>query len=391
VDRSRKLQKGETCKPGRGPQWFYIALSVAILFLIGRVLAVTGLSTAAPATGGSVIELGAIFIVGLIAASSTCLAATGGLLLALSAQWSEGHPEASHWQKLRPLVFFNVGRILGYFVLGGIVGIIGKALIPSTAATGVFTVIIAIVMVILGLNILHFLPKRYCRIPVPNSWRMKIHRLTKSDHTLAPLLLGGLTFFLPCGFTQSMQLLALSSGSFFAGSLIMTAFALGTLPALLGISFASSFAGGKLGKMFFTFAGTASVLLGLLNLQSGLILTGIDPLGPVERLFTRTEASSEGVSIASDGQQVVTLQVTEYGYTPNHFTIQPGKSTWIYAYAPKNISNCASMLTVPSLNVSTSIKQGPNWLYVGSPTKSFLLTCSMGMFKATVDIATAAS
>ncbi|HCB52054.1 TPA: hypothetical protein DEP21_05855 [Patescibacteria group bacterium] len=46
---------------------------------------------------------------------------------------------------------------------------------------------------------------------------------------------GVLTFFLPCGFTLAMQILAISSGNFWMGGLIMGFFALGTLPGLLGI------------------------------------------------------------------------------------------------------------------------------------------------------------
>ncbi|MBP6911491.1 sulfite exporter TauE/SafE family protein [Patescibacteria group bacterium] len=44
------------------------------------------------------------------------------------------------------------------------------------------------------------------------------------------------TFFLPCGFTQSMQVYTLSTGSFLAGGLTMLSFALGTLPMLLLLS-----------------------------------------------------------------------------------------------------------------------------------------------------------
>lgn len=44
------------------------------------------------------------------------------------------------------------------------------------------------------------------------------------------ILLGALTFFLPCGFTQAMQLYAISSGNFISGALIMSLFAIGTKP-----------------------------------------------------------------------------------------------------------------------------------------------------------------
>ena len=58
-------------------------------------------------------------------------------------------------------------------------------------------------------------------------------------HTFTPALVGGATFFLPCGFTQAMQLYAVSTGSAVSGSLTMLFFALGTLPALALFSFTS--------------------------------------------------------------------------------------------------------------------------------------------------------
>jgi sulfite exporter TauE/SafE len=105
----------------------------------------------------------------------------------------------------------------------------------------------------------------------------------KIEHqTLAPLLVGMGTFFLPCGFTQAMQIAALSSESFISGSLIMLAFALGTLPMLALLSFGSaSFAQSKYAPLFFKSAGVIVIGLGLFSL-----LAGLAGLGVIEPLFT---------------------------------------------------------------------------------------------------------
>jgi hypothetical protein len=47
-----------------------------------------------------------------------------------------------------------------------------------------------------------------------------------------PILVWIITFFLPCGFTYTTQILALSSGSWLRASLIMLAFVLWTVPIL---------------------------------------------------------------------------------------------------------------------------------------------------------------
>ena len=99
----------------------------------------------------------------------------------------------------------------------------------------------------------------------------------KIEHkTFTPIIIGFGTFFLPCGFTQSMQVVALSSGSFVSGFLIMFSFALGTLPMLLLLSFGSaSFAHSKYAPLFFKSAGVIVVGLGLFALLAGLAGLGI--------------------------------------------------------------------------------------------------------------------
>ncbi|MGK7644019.1 urease accessory protein UreH domain-containing protein, partial [Salmonella enterica] len=70
-------------------------------------------------------------------------------------------------------------------------------------------------MLILGINLLdtfHFTKK--FQLSMPKSIGKHAHSVAKLNHTLTPLFVGILTFFLPCGFTQSMQLYTLSTGGF---------------------------------------------------------------------------------------------------------------------------------------------------------------------------------
>lgn len=73
-----------------------------------------------------------------------------------------------------------------------------------------------------------------------------------------------------------MQVSALGSGSFVSGLFIMLAFALGTLPMLVLLSFGSaSFAHGKYAPLFFKSAGIVVIGLGLFALLAGLAGLGI--------------------------------------------------------------------------------------------------------------------
>lgn len=329
------------------------------------------------------LGVGAIFFIGLTASVSSCLAMVGGLLLSVSASWDKAHPKATRWEKFEPQIYFNIGRIVGYFILGGLTGLLGKQLILSVQGTGILKIVLSLVMIWLGLGILDLVPKKYCSMPLPAFAVRRMRRMHESESIFAPFLLGGFTYFIPCGFTQSMQLLALSTGSFNSGALIMTVFALGTLPALLGIGTLSAVTQGKAGKIFLSVAGAASLLLGLGGLRAGIGLSGIT-LPAVFRTAHMT--GDPNVVIDGNGQQIISVQVGPRGYNVGSFTIDPGKPTWIYATVSEALSGCLSSLTVPSFNISSPLTKGENWIGPLRPERDFSFMCSAGMFRADVRV-----
>src|SRR3989338_8022296 len=50
---------------------------------------------------------GVVFLVGIVAALSTCMAVTGGFLLGITAKYNAAHPNLSGIQKIRPHIYFN--------------------------------------------------------------------------------------------------------------------------------------------------------------------------------------------------------------------------------------------------------------------------------------------
>lgn len=220
--------------------------------------------------GGTVTPLTS-FIIGLVASVSSCLAVVGGLVLSLSATVSQDSTPDT-----KPMILFHGGRLLSFALLGGVLGAIGRAIGISFTVTAVLGIIASTVMILLGLNLVGVFEKNMIALPsgVFSFFRKVEHK------TIAPFLVGVGTFFLPCGFTQAMQVAALSSGSFISGLLIMGAFALGTLPMLALLSFGSaSFAQSKHAPLFFKSAGVLVIGLGIFALLAGLAGLGvIDPL-----------------------------------------------------------------------------------------------------------------
>ncbi len=260
-------------KQSHAVQWkdFYTALPIAaafIAFFIGlQKIGIVNLINA------SEVSYGTAFLVGLIASVSTCMAVVGGLVLSMSANF------AKEGNKTRPQLFFHVGRLLSFFVLGGAIGALGSAFQLGVTGTFALSLLVAIVLLILGINLLDIFPWATKLQPtMPAFIGKRVHGLKNVNHTLTPLLVGTATFFLPCGFTQSMQIYSLTTGSFWTGAFTMFVFALGTLPVLALLSFSSLGIHKKTQSgIFFKSAGLVVVFFGLFNLINSLVGFGLIP------------------------------------------------------------------------------------------------------------------
>jgi len=247
---------------------FKIALPVAFVFIFAFVfLQKIGVVNFIDIKG---VSFGTAFLIGIIASLSSCMAVVGGLVLSMSATF------AKEGDRFKPQILFHVGRIISFFLLGGVIGMIGSAFTLNITGTFVLSLLVGIVMLILGVNLLDVFDfaKRF-QIGMPKFLSKHVIGISKLNHSLTPLLLGVATFFLPCGFTQSMQVYALSSGSFIKGGLTMLFFALGTLPVLAILSFSSSnISKSSKSGVFFKIAGLIVISFALLNIINALVVIG---------------------------------------------------------------------------------------------------------------------
>ena len=215
------------------------------------------------------------FLIGVISSLSSCMAVVGGLLLSLSATF------AKEGDRVKPQLLFHGARLVAFFVLGGLIGVLGSAFQLGAVGTFVLGVLVGLVMLVLGINLLDLFPgaKRF-QLALPSSVSSRATQLTKLNHTLTPLLVGVATFFLPCGFTQSMQIYTLTTGRFWTGALTMFVFALGTLPVLALLSFSSfRIKQRSTSGIFFKTAGIIVILFAVFNLLNSFAAIGwIDPL-----------------------------------------------------------------------------------------------------------------
>jgi len=240
---------------------FIFALIFIVIFLGLQKLGLVRLISS------SEVNWSTALIVGVVASLSSCLAIVGGLVLSISAV------HAQRGGGRRAQILFHAGRLFGFAILGALVGAVGATLRISVTGYMILGIITALIMILLGANLLDLTRFSFT---LPTSFNKKVGALATLEHGVIPLVLGAATFFLPCGFTQSMQLYALTSGSWIIGAQVMFFFALGTLPVLALLSFGSQqFEKMKWRGVAYKAAGFVVIFLGILTLTGALATAGI--------------------------------------------------------------------------------------------------------------------
>lgn len=369
--------------PGRNTKKDYFEIGAVFLIIVGLYVIFKQFNLL-PSIGISEnMSYGFVFLIGLVAATSTCIAVTGGLLVSVAAKYNEAHPDLSGIQKFKPHLYFNIGRVISYTILGGFVGALGRVLTLSPRVNGIVTIAASFIMLLLGFQLLNLFPG--LRKFMPKMPKFLAHRISDvSGHggKMTASFLGACTFFLPCGFTQALQLYVLSKGDFMTGALTMFFFSLGTLPALVSLSVLSSFVKGAFQRYFVKSAGVVVILLGVFNINNGLALAGngftFTSLFQQEDSFSAS-ALDPNVQII-DGKQVVKMKVRGLSYSPSTFTVQQGIPVeWQIDGA--GAEGCGQIITVPSLGITRYLSQKGITKITFTPEEvgKIPFHCTMGM------------
>lgn len=353
---------------------------VVVLFLFARAFGLFDISLG----GAERLEsLPFVLLLGVVAGFSTCMAIVGGMVLAVSARFSERHPEASLRQKFLPDVYFNLGRIAGFSVLGAVLGWLGSTFQLSSFSVGTLIVFVSIIMLLIGLQLLELFPRLSAwKLMLPKgiarALGIQSHAKKEYSHTRA-MAIGAATFFLPCGFTQAVQLYVVTTGSPLIGALSMGAFALGTAPGLLGIGGLAAAARGSFRQLFFKAAGLVVIALGIFNFQNGITLLGLHASSP-----TGNETGLSGV--VEGDVQVVRITQKADGYFPNHLTVKKGKAVRLIIDSQESYS-CASSFSMPKMGIQETLSPGENTFeFIPEKSGEIPFSCSMGMFRGTITV-----
>lgn len=359
-------------------QHLIASLSILVIgFFVLNYFGVFDLQTSHQAASSS---LPVIFIVGLTAGFSTCMALIGGLVLGISSRFAQTNRDASALAKFRPHMVFNIGRVVSYFVLGGVIGWIGSFFTLSSITIGVLMILVSVAMVMLGLQLTEVSPRLAAwRLTLPSSVArmMGIRADTGAYSDRGTAMMGALTFFLPCGFTQTMQLYALSVADPLRAAMIMGVFALGTTPGLLGIGGITALVKGAFAQAFFRFAGVLVVAFALFNAYSGWTLVGWS--------FPTADGAETTVTEEPTTGEVQVLKATytlRNGMEPQSFNVKAGVPVRLEVDVKENGVGCMATMLIPGVNNTPRfLKAGEVMTFAFTPkgAKTFNIVCAMGL------------
>ena len=275
-------------------------------------------------------KLPAFFLFGIAAGLSSCAALVGGLLLTVQEGWVDVD-DAENKRSFLPFLLFNISRIITFAVLGGLLGALGGVIQLSLNASAILTLLISMLMFIIGMQMLGV--KWFQKLSLNFSGRMVSSVTTRNQikSHLMPIIFGAITFFVPCGFTLIAQTQALESGNFFRGLSVLTAFALGTLPVLLLISYSSVkfYKDPKFSNSFRLLSGLLIIFFAVFTLNSQLGILQLPNLGSIKAQTTEVPLTTPEINsqIVAPASQVMQMEVKGFEYFPKTITIKAGIPT----------------------------------------------------------------
>lgn len=320
-----------------------------------------------------------LFIVGIFT-SIHCVGMCGGIMLSQSLSFAK--ESKSKLESITPSLLYNIGRVISYTILGGIIGGIGSVFSLSITAKAFIQIFAGIFMVIMGLNISGFKFFRKFSIRIPNFLSQYKRKFN------SPFIVGLLNGFMPCGPLQTMQLFALGTGSTFKGALSMFIFALGTVPLMLTFGAISGFLSKGYTKKLLKLSGVLIIVLGVIMGNRGLALSGINinPLGFMMKGSYASNASTDSSkAVIEDGVQIINMTANNNGYSPNVFYVQKGIPVkWVIN--GESLNYCNNSVVANSLNIQQKLKSGENVIEFTPNDKDINFSCWMGMIRGVIKV-----
>lgn len=307
------------------------------------------------------ITYGMLFVTGILT-SIHCVSMCGAInLMAIIDNKNKNYT--------RP-VLYNLGRVISYTIIGGIVGGIGNVLSINDTVKGIIILIAGVIMLLMSFNMLGILDFR-----LPIIQKLKIRN--KSNNAL---IIGFLNGLMPCGPLQAMQVYALSTGSVLKGALSMFLFSLGTIPLMLFIGIFYNLIKGK-GKIIINkIASVLILILSIVMLNRGLLALGFD----ITKVFNDYGEFTK-TTIEED------YQIVEFDLGYNDYEdiiVQKDIPVRMVIHVDKKyLTGCNNEINLRDFNIKKKLEVGDNIIeFTPTRTGTYTYTCWMEMIKNNIKV-----
>ncbi|AKM81740.1 MAG: putative membrane protein [Candidatus Pacebacteria bacterium GW2011_GWF2_38_9] len=343
------------------------------------------------------MNLWAVFLTGLTSGGLSCLAMQGGLLASIIANQKEDElksnvkknnsPKSFDQLDWLPVSLFLLAKLVAHVLLGFFLGWLGSKVELSLTVRLIFQSIAALFMLATAGNLLDLHPIfRYVVFQPPKFVQRMVKNSTRSKALFTPVILGLMTIFIPCGVTQAMEVLAITSGSSMIGALIMFFFVLGTLPLFAIVGVATAKLSEAFKQSFMKIAAAILIFLGLSSVNGVLtVLNAPVTFSKMTQSITSKQSNSQIGT--KNGVQQILIQVKSNGYSPNRLQVKAGIPVQL-TLQTKNVYTCASSFILKAFNISMQLGPNDSQTVTFTPTKKgrYSFTCSMGMYTGILEV-----
>lgn len=216
---------------------------------------------------GEGLDYSLAFVSGILG-SGHCIGMCGALVSGFFIKASQDGASALSY------VAYHGARIGVYTLIGIIAALAGVALVSTGLLgklQGVLQIVAGLLVILLGLEVMGVLRTRLAVGFAPIRWlRQGFAQAAKGGRIRGAALGGLVNGMMPCALTLAMAVKATTAGTPVEGGLLMLAFGLGTLPAMLFVTLVFGRLGAKVRGQLLKAAAALVIVMGLSTLYQGV-------------------------------------------------------------------------------------------------------------------------
>lgn len=302
-----------------------------------------------------------LFITGLLT-SIHCIGMCGAINLFATFNNNEKY-------NLKKPIAYNLGRLISYSIIGGLVGLLGKVLSINNKINGLIIIVASIVMLLMSLKMLNII----------NFKNIKLFNLNKNFKPKKFFLIGLLNGLMPCGPMQAMQIYALQSGSFLKGFLSMFLFCLGTIPLMLFIGTFSNFFKGKKRIIINKISAILIMTLSILMFFRGLNTYGVNfKIFDSYKNYTKSSLKNDYQEIEFD---------LDYNNYKDIVILRNIPVKMIINVKEEYLNGCNNEIIINEYNIKKHLEAGKNVIeFTPTKTGEFQMNCWMNMIENKIKV-----